>query len=283
MAVFDCFLFCDELDILEIRLTELWPHVDYFVLAEATETFSGHHKPLYFRENKRRFERFLDKIVHIVVDDLPPAGDAWQREAHQRNALARGLDAAEADDIVMLSDVDEIPYPHNIADLPTRKTALREIRFIECDYYQFRLNLAVENKWVGLCATRVIARKHLPPMQTLRAIRARQSRRFPWSVNQAISVTRNLVQFRAPLRHVLVEHGGWHFTSIGSIERLQRKIASYAHQERNTPEFNSYEHLARLYADRLSICGRHLRKVDLSLMPASVSADLSRWQHLLEA
>lgn len=281
MAIYDCFTFFNELDILELRLEELDACVDHFVIGEATRTFSNEPKPLYFAENKERFARFLPKIIHVVIDDLPADGDAWDREAFQRDALSRGLDGAQPDDIVMISDVDEIPFPSNIARL-TRAAMQGRIWFIECDYYTYKLNLAIENKWVGLCAIRAIQKKHLPGMQQFRAFRARQSRRLPMPVNQAINVAKNMFRVGRPLSHVLVEHGGWHFTFMNTPEKIHYKIASYAHQERNTPEFNSLENIERLIAEGRSVCGRKLRRVGLDAMPKTVRQNPSRWRHLLD-
>ena len=111
--IYDCFTFYNELDLLEIRLNELDPIVDHFVLCEAPVTFKGKPKPLLFKENRERFERFLPKIAHIVVDDMPTGPDKksvyWQRQTFQRNAIRRGLGDADADDFIILSDLDEIP------------------------------------------------------------------------------------------------------------------------------------------------------------------------------
>jgi beta-1,4-mannosyl-glycoprotein beta-1,4-N-acetylglucosaminyltransferase len=280
MAIFDCFTFFNELDILELRLKELDAVVDYFVIGEATRTFSNEPKPLHFTDNQQRFARFLPKIIHVVIDDLPAGGDAWDREAFQRNALERGLERAGPEDVIMVSDVDEIPFPQNVA--PLTPDAMRgHIWFIECDYYTYKLDLAIENKWVGLCAIRAIQKKYLPPLQTLRAFRARQSRRLPMPVNQAINVAKNVFRVGRPLTHVLVEHGGWHFTFVNTPEKIQYKIASYAHQERNTPEFNNLENIQRMIAEGRSVCGRRLRRVDLSQMPRTVREDVGRWRGLL--
>lgn len=110
--VFDCFPFFNELDVLEIRLTELDPLVDYFVIVEATLTHTGKPKPLYFDENRGRYNRFSRKIIHVVVDDLPSEpSDHWGREISQRQAIMRGLELARPDDRIITSDCDEIPKP----------------------------------------------------------------------------------------------------------------------------------------------------------------------------
>ena len=86
--VYDCFQFFNELDILKIRLNVLSPVVDKFVLSEATETFSGLKKPLYYEENKELFSEFADKIIHVVVEDTPE-GDTHYRDTFQKNAVVR--------------------------------------------------------------------------------------------------------------------------------------------------------------------------------------------------
>ena len=73
MTVHDCFIFFNELDALELRLEELDPVVDRFVLVEARTTFTGQAKPLVFAEHRGRFAKFLPKLVHVVVDELPGA------------------------------------------------------------------------------------------------------------------------------------------------------------------------------------------------------------------
>jgi beta-1,4-mannosyl-glycoprotein beta-1,4-N-acetylglucosaminyltransferase len=116
--IYDCFLFFNELDLLEIRLNVLNDYVDYFVLVEATKTFSNKNKKLYYAENTERFSSFNHKIIHIVVDEHPEfknkkdaVGDVWEYEVYQRNQIIKGLEKADDNDVVMISDVDEIPNP----------------------------------------------------------------------------------------------------------------------------------------------------------------------------
>ena len=88
--VYDCFQFFNELDILKIRLNVMNDVVDKFVISEATETFSGLKKPLYYEKNKEMFKEFEDKIIHVVVDDTPQGG-THERDTFQKNAVTRGL------------------------------------------------------------------------------------------------------------------------------------------------------------------------------------------------
>lgn len=115
--LYDCFIFNDELDMLEIRLEELYEHVDVFVLVESTETFAGKPKPLHYGENRARFSRFESKIRHVVVDRVPETAretsgmDSTKKssEPYQRRMMKEGLHDARPGDMILVSDVDEIP------------------------------------------------------------------------------------------------------------------------------------------------------------------------------
>lgn len=121
ITIYDCFMFYNELDILEIRLNVLNSTVDKFVLVEAAQTHTGLPKKLYYQESAARFDAFQDKIIHIVYDgsceQIPAVGvdTRWYRENMQRDALMRGLVECRSNDVVLVSDVDEIPDPHKIA------------------------------------------------------------------------------------------------------------------------------------------------------------------------
>lgn len=120
--IYDCFTFFNELDLLEIRLNILNDFVDKFVLVEGNKTHTGNKKRFVFEENKQRFESFLDKIIYIKVDDFPQLdisakdefGNRWILENFQRDAIIRGLTNCKPNDIILISDVDEIPNPNAI-------------------------------------------------------------------------------------------------------------------------------------------------------------------------
>jgi beta-1,4-mannosyl-glycoprotein beta-1,4-N-acetylglucosaminyltransferase len=109
--VYDCFPFFNELELLKMRLYELNDVVDHFVLVEWVETHRGAPKPLYFMEHKDEFKPYLDKIIHIVIEERHPEMGVWERENFQRNCIARGLQNCSPSDIIIISDLDEIPRP----------------------------------------------------------------------------------------------------------------------------------------------------------------------------
>jgi beta-1,4-mannosyl-glycoprotein beta-1,4-N-acetylglucosaminyltransferase len=106
--LYDCFTFFNELDLLEIRLNTLNDVVDKFVLVEATRTQNNEKKPLYYNLNKDRYKKFAKKIIHIIVDKYPKKINQWTIENWQRNQIAKGLARCKDDDIIMISDLDEI-------------------------------------------------------------------------------------------------------------------------------------------------------------------------------
>ena len=281
MALYDCFMFFNELDILEIRLNELNSVVDYFVLAEATVTFTGKPKPLHYSDNKERFKEFEHKIIHVVVDDMPTEVYAAQRERFQRDALDRGLSDARPDDIIMLSDADEIPYPDTLLRFAGTTTNYKII-FLECIPYSYKLNLEVE-KESTIQACRLIQKKHLTiPMDDLHCTRARQSRRYPNWLNTSITTVRNKFKFGSYLRCIRVPRAGWHFSFMGSPELIQYKIASYSHQERNTPEFTSLENIRLMIREKRNITGHSIKKVPKDVLPRYVLDNETCFSHLID-
>ena len=123
MKVIDVFPFFNELDLLEIRLNSLDPYVDCFILSEATKTFSGLDKPLYYQENKERFKKFSDKIIHnIVEDNTPQELHPYERDIFQKNSIKEiVLKNVSDDDAIIWSDIDEVPNPEELIIVGIRK------------------------------------------------------------------------------------------------------------------------------------------------------------------
>lgn len=228
--VYDCFQFFNELDILKIRLNVLSPVVDKFVISEATETFSGLKKPLYYEENKELFAEFADKIIHVVVDDTPE-GDTHYRDTFQKNAVTRGLEGCTDDDIIIFSDLDEIPNPDKIREILNDFQEDKIYHFAQRLFYCY-LNMeevsgsllsyagefegVAHKKWIG---TKMLSYKLLREQNLLLG-----DLRFP---------ERKEIGIR-------VDDGGWHFGYMGGHgekdikKRVQEKVVSAAHQEYNS-------------------------------------------------
>ncbi len=244
LKLFDCFTFNDELDLLELRLETGAPYVDAFVLVEADKTFSGAVKPLHYELNQSRFSKWRDKIRHVVVDDMPPPlPKRWAAEVHQRNSLLRGLEDARADDVILVSDVDEIVHPEVLATL---RGGTRGLTGLEMPS-SFRFA-----NWM------------LPPGEFACAARA-----MPFSGLEDPHHQRNHVK---PER--IVRDAGRHLTTLGDVERLVSKFESYGHAEMDTAQQKDDEYLSRAQRMGMDVFSREL----VSMVPA---ADLCTTQRAL--
>lgn len=230
--VIDCIPFFNELDILKLRLHILDPLVDRFVIEEATHTFSGLPKELCFEKNREMFEEFLPKITYLVVNNSPEEISTHERDKFQKNALAKALTDASDEDVLILSDVDEIPNPAVLQELVKRFDPDKIYHLAQRNFYCY-LNMeevsgnllsitgefpGVERRmWLG---TKVFAKKNIPEsgIIDLREISPEDP------------------------RSVRVADGGWHFGYMGSCHetdvsrRVGTKVVAAAHQEYNTED-----------------------------------------------
>lgn len=239
--IYDCFTFFNELELLELRLHELSGVVDKFVLVEATRTHSNQPKSLVFRENRGRFQEFEDKIIHVVVDDMPDAKNAWVLENFQRECIARGLANCRPDDIVLVSDLDEVPRATAVTQA-VQQLPFRDNIFSNCLHGM--LNSRPATRLFRLRGIRRLARKYNPFV-----VRFEQRQYWHYMnckmVKRFLTFGTRMVRYRdfssaEELRHSgyrVVEDGGWHFSFMGGAERIREKLLAYAHQERNRPEF----------------------------------------------
>jgi len=236
MKIYDCFIFYNELTLLELRLRELYDYVDHFVLVEATKTHRGEDKPLYYQENRKRFKEWEDKIIHIVVDDMPKVGFSygknwkinsilkggpWKLESYQKRQIPIGLKDCEEGDIIMISDLDEIP---NVKKFPEMidKLEKEKIVFFNTKLYYYFLNGFANKTWIG---TRVCKFKTLKRMFNLNINRFRHL----WNIKLRIKM-----YFGKKI--YMIENGGWHFSYLGNIQNIIKKISSSCHFEKDIPE-----------------------------------------------
>jgi len=248
--IYDCFTFFNELDLLEIRLNELAGVVDRFVLVEATRTHANKPKPLYYYENRARYAQFGNKIVHIVVDDVPDGEDAWAREYHQRNCIIRGLDGCGDGDTILVSDADEIPRASVVR--PVRTLTRLGLRL---SYYF--LNYVTRTPWIKSVILPYRVLREMPNVQAVRNVR--------------------------PFTKV-IKDAGWHFSYLGGIEGIRQKIRAFAHQELNKPEFAEPTHIRYAIEQGRDLFNRKSQEFevsDLESLPACVVQNPLRFRHHL--
>jgi len=235
--VYDCFTFFNELDLLEIRLNILNEVVDKFVLCEAAFTHQGNPKPLYYQQNKERYTAFNSKIIYVVVNTAPlnPTGSAWVLEMYQRQMLAKGLEHCAADDIIIVSDLDEIPNPDKINTYKYKKgIKIFEQRM----YYYFLNNLNVSHsakyRW---CGSVMAYYKDIGGPQWLRNIAKEYINANTHNTSLGRWLRRIYLRFKRLYKGekvTLIKDGGWHFSYLGGTEMIIKKLEAFAHAEYNT-------------------------------------------------
>ena len=201
--------FDDDL-VLDIRLNTLNEHVDHFVIAEATLDHAGNSKKLNF--NIEKFSKFKNKINYIIVEDIPKNVDDFKKNWHpahmrdqfQRNALERGYKDFNDEDLIMISDIDEIPNPKKISEF---KIQNKYACFIQKNFQAKinRLNIT-EEKWPG---TKICQKKNLKSPQWLRDIKTKK---------------RKIWQIYKEKEPQIILDGGWHFSFLKDFNLIKKKI-----------------------------------------------------------
>lgn len=259
---YDCFYFFDELEILELRLNILNDYVDFFVICESSKTFSGRDKPLVFQENRELFHKFLHKIIYIPLDWSPltqndarevfhrvsstlqrliamrtltspnvpklEGANHWLTEYYQKESLHLALTECKDEDIIYISDVDEIWNP--IRQFHIRGDRIYIFKQVPYIYYLNNRSNEHWHSWTGS----IVARYGLIKDKSI-----------------------NDVRTHGKVKRYVILRGGWHFSFQGGVDRIIRKLDSYGHQELNVPEVISNVH--NLISERRDIHGRAVK------------------------
>jgi len=261
MKIFDCFMFYDEELLLDIRMNILDKLVDYFVIVESKFFHNGKERELKFDINK--YSKFKKKIIYIIQDKQPqgikliePLDDegtksfkmiynAHLREHYQRNLIENGLNNSEEDDIILISDVDEIPNLENV-NITNIKNKL--ILF-EQDIFYYKLNRSLPNlKWYG---TKACKKRYLKSPQWLREIK-----------NKDYSFIR-IDTFFSKLKYIdkyYVRDGGWHFSNLKNSKDIETKLKSYLHHRDYEVEELGIEKIKKLIEENKTIYNMYVDK-----------------------
>jgi hypothetical protein len=265
MKIYDIMPFFNELEVLEIRIKELWDVVDYFVIAESNLSHSGKPKEYIFENNIARFEPYMSKIRHVKVDDMPETDDSWVRERFQRKACQRALHDLQPEDIVITSDCDEIARAE-IIEMIKEDTNDYDRYILFIPQFQYRLNYMkfFENsKNANISVTR--GRVYIDPQM---------EREFTFFWNPK------------PPNTVMVDHGGWHFTYLGDDNHAITKIQNFAHTETDNPDMiarhniqwfidNKYGHHGPGNSERFEyVCVNEY-------FPKCITENIDKWQHMI--
>jgi beta-1,4-mannosyl-glycoprotein beta-1,4-N-acetylglucosaminyltransferase len=247
-------MYFDEEVVLDVRLNTLDKYVDYFVIVESSFTHKGDNKNLMFNHNK--FEKFKNKIIYLVYDKQPKGIEtvnendsedeksrkyilnAARRENGQRNFIQNGLNKAEDNDIILISDVDEIP---NLSEVNFNSISEKIIMFHQ-DMFYYKFDLKIPNLlWTG---TRGCRKKYLLSPQWLRNVKDRKY--FPFRIDILFSEKKySSIKF--------INNGGWHFSYIKTAEEIEYKLKSYLHHREFDEQSLSVEEIQNIIENKKAI------------------------------
>jgi hypothetical protein len=229
VKIFDIFPFFNEESVLLIRLETLYDHVDHFILVESNQTYTLKHSPkeLTYLENKEKFAKYADKIIHVPLINKFEAGNPWRNEYLQRDSgvipFLNGDITIRDNDVIMLSDVDEIPDPSFFYEMRELVSQDKVVAFKHKMYRYFLNVMCTHELWKG---TRCVNFK-----------------RFKENIGRLET-----------LRHIKEEfiEGGWHFTGVGSPENFAKKCQSFSHADIcDTPEYTDPENIKKLFKEKV--------------------------------
>ena len=296
MNIYDCFMYFDEDMLLDLRLNILNSYVKRFIITEATYTHSGAKKKLNFDLNK--FNKFKDKIEYIVVDTPPPdvlpidqndtkekRGEklilnGYARDNYQRNNLNRGLKNIDDEDIIIISDLDEIPNLEGV----NFKNIKEKINIFKQKMFYYKLNLYIEDfVWHG---SKACKKKYFESPQWLRNIKSKKYSK--WRIDLCMSKKKYI-------NVNLINNGGWHFTSIRTPEELEKKLLNFTHHyeyEESGMDINNlkklinekvvmYDHKVDQKGNRWSAKTK-LKKIANNYLPNYICENLNKYEKWLD-
>ena len=254
MKIYDCFMYFDEELILDLRLNILDKFVDYFVIVESVFTHKGEKRDLKFNINK--FKKFENKIVYLVYDQEPSQIEkivskdtedeksrkyimnALFRENAQRNFINGALNDLDNEDIILISDVDEIP---NLKGINFKEKKSKIILFKQ-DMLYYKFNLKLPNlDWTG---TKACKKKYFKSAQWLRNVK---DRKYPFYRVDTYFSEKKYINCE------FVDNGGWHFTNIKTAKQIKQKLESYLHHIEFDKNPLSAEDIDKIIQDKIAI------------------------------
>jgi beta-1,4-mannosyl-glycoprotein beta-1,4-N-acetylglucosaminyltransferase len=227
--IVDAFLFYNEIEMLDYRLSVLDEVVDFFVIVEMTHTFAGNPKPMYFTENRERYKQFENKIIYVRKEASYKSPNIdfhkcqqWINEYEQRESMKEGINTISnklnPGDIITISDVDEIPNPELLKNIKKGKRIIQKNLFYALiqEYYCYNLTCKNSTNWDN-------------------------SKLFTYqfyieNVKNAPSNLFMLSRIRFCYRCYVIENGGWHLSFFGTPDFIQNKLKQFSHQEFNDKE-----------------------------------------------
>ena len=296
MKIFDCFMYFDEEIVLDLRLNTLNKYIDYFVIVESSFNHKGEKRELKF--NLEKFKEFKKKIIYLVYEEISPKIEkinftdseneksrkyifnAYHRENGQRNFIINGLKEANKNDMILISDVDEIPNLENI----NFDTFSEKIISFKQDMFYYKFNLKLPNLiWKG---TKGCVRKKLLSPQWLRNIKDKKYSIY--RLDTLFSKTKYMnIKF--------IDKGGWHFTNIKKPEEIRNKLKSYLHHREFDVNPLSLKEIKAIINNRIAIYdlkvdkkatkigkGSKLEILDTTKLPKYLQDNLEKYKEWID-
>jgi beta-1,4-mannosyl-glycoprotein beta-1,4-N-acetylglucosaminyltransferase len=234
MKIVDSFIFNNELDLLNYRLNLLYPYVDHFIICESIYTHSGKSKPLYFKDNIDKFDKFMDKILHLYIYEYPyiepnidyAKNHQWANESFHRNSLCIGYKNLNLDkeDIVIVSDLDEIINPEILKKIRDNELIINDTYYLEMDMYYYNLYNRFYDFWYKAYITNI----------------------------NSINENNDLTAIRLNYPSKIIPIGGWHLSYFGDLTFIQKKLQDFTHQEFNNEYYKNESYLKKCILDNKS-------------------------------
>jgi beta-1,4-mannosyl-glycoprotein beta-1,4-N-acetylglucosaminyltransferase len=289
-------MFFDEEVVVDVRLNTLNEFVDYFIIVESRFTHKGDLRELKF--NHKKFEKFKDKIIYVIDDqiysqteEIKPLDNegeksrkyifnAAYRENGQRNLISKGLNGAGNEDLILISDVDEIPKLNNI----NLKIINEKIILFKQDMFYYKFNLHLPNLiWTG---TKACKKKYLVNPQWLRNIKDRKYSFFRFDT------------FFSKTKYTdikIINDGGWHFSNIKTAKEIEFKLKSYLHHREFDVNPLSVNEIEKIIQDKQAIYdltvdkttnkignGNKLEKFELEKLPIHIQLNKDNYKEWID-
>lgn len=274
--MFDCVMINNELDLLELRMEMLYDVVEKFVIVESNKSHTGNPKPLYVTENKDRFKKFSDKmliLVHSAQNVINnDSGMSWSNENTQRDLCLKSLEYSEpADGIFCVCDVDEIPNPVVLQDAKKLCKMLQfpvALNMYPCMYYMNYVSDIHMHRGPYL---------YIPSKAKETHERFRQPVYSPTMFRWHMCTPGYEKDFPEML------NAGWHFSTLGNVEKIRHKIESIAHTEYNSEKYKNDEYLRNCIENGLVFTGSDfkLMKKEISFLPEYVQKNLEKYKEYI--
>lgn len=265
MKVFDCFTYFNEDHLLDLRFNILNDYVDFFVICEAKEDHRGRTKKLNFEIEK--YPKFKSKIIYLVIDKFENCKRTWDKQNYQRNYLINGLNNSKPDDLILFSDVDEIPNLNKIKnDFPNDYIGIFDQKVF---YYKLNLQVSDYTQWEG---TRVCKKRELKSFSWLRDKVRLKNLKYPFW------------RFDKFKRIFKIENGGWHFSFLGSPKFISSKIKSYVHEEYDLEKFTDIQIIENKIKNLIDPFDRNKKLIKVNLnndYPKYIIENINRFNDLI--